>query len=397
MNNYNNEGKTIDFKYFIISYLKKWRIILIAMIVGALLFGVIQILKAPNVITASKDVITANQKQIDKNNETIAEYKKTITSNKSKISSNNDNIVNRENDIVAAKQKLSEQQSYLASYENLLNESNKLKNIVAAKDRAVLIVQIAELTDKIMILETEIKATEASIKTYEQEIADMKLAVSSSLPNSIEKTEQKIVALEKKNDELRAAIEPYPEKKSLTSIIIFSIIGLFMGAFAVACFELIKITLCGKVNSSNCIKERYHIPVLSVLHIVEGKHKTKLDLTLERLNGEKREIDEAVEYEILAAKIQSICPEDKKNILLCGSIDTDSIEKLRIGITKFIGDKITIDIAQNPCQNADAALAVKNSCVVLVEKINESVYTVLDQIIEQLTLSNSRILGCILI
>ncbi len=397
MNSYVNEERETNLKRLAIEYFKLWRIILYAALACAIVLVCFCALKAPEVIVPDGTLIASNQKQIDSNNTTISEYQKSINNNNSLISSNTNTIPVRENDIAAAQTKLESQKKDLATYEGLYTDAKRLLNIVSADSRTELIAQISDLTEKISLMKAEIKATENTISGYEKEIASMQYAIDTSLPASNEHLNGSIAALQQQNEDLKAAMSPQVKSKGVGDFIKYAIIGCVLGVFAIAFYVVLQFMLNNKIDCSGSVDSYYNIPVLADLHVSSAKHNTRLDLLLEKWSGERREFDAVDEYKLLAAKLCAICPEDVDNIVVFSSVDDPCTAELCENVAKHMTDGVSICAAGNPLCDAEAALQLKNSCSVIVEKIGKSTYPDVNRVIELLSLSNSKILGFVLV
>lgn len=202
MNSYVNEGRTIDIKRLFIEYFKRWRIILIAVLAGAILMACLCALKLPDAMVPDEEPVTSNQKLIDSNNAGISEHQNSINSNNSQIPQIQRMISMRENDIVSAKEELEDQQTDLATYENLLKEAYRIMASASRNSRADLIAQIFELTEKISAVKNEIAATEKEIAGYEKDISGMQYTIDVSITDANENLNGKIAELQKNNEDL---------------------------------------------------------------------------------------------------------------------------------------------------------------------------------------------------
>lgn len=397
MNSYINEERAINLKRLAVEYFKLWRIILFAVLAGAVAFTCFCALKAPEVIVPDEKLVASIQKQMDSNNTSIAELQKGIKNNNSQISSNIDAIAERENDIVSATTKLEGQKKDLVTYENLCAEANRLINIVSADSRAELIAQISDLTGKILSIKNQIRVTGKEISGYEKEIETLQEAIDTTLPEANEQLNARMEELQLQNEELMASMNPRVISKSAGDFVKYAIIGCVLGAFAIACYVLARFLLSDRIDCGDSVSDRYNVPVLADLHLSEGKHSTRLDLMLEKWNGERRELSDIAEYKLLAAKVCAICPEDADSIVIVSSVDDPCAAELCENIARHMEEGISISVAGNPLCNAEAALRARNSCSVIVEKAGKSVYRDTTGMIELLSLSNSRILGFVLV
>lgn len=397
MNTYNNEDRTLDLRRLCIDYLKRWRVILLVMGVCALLLGVYGAVRAPGPVALTADEKAAIRQQLDAANAELDACTGTLESSQSQLLSASDIVLARQEDIADAEDRLADQQGYLATYEDMLREADRIRSSVPAADRAELMAQITALTEKIPVMQDTVAASEAQVTAMKQELAALEESFETTLPQTIEDTEDRIAELEQLCSELSASLEPAPGKVTVGGVLKMAVIGAVLGAFAVACCVLWKSLTGKRIDSADLIRERYRIPVLADLHVSDSKHSSPIDLALEKWGGEVRQLDEKTACPLLAAKLQSIFPEEKGEIFLFGTVGQDALEQLCSRMDRYLSGSITLRAAGNPATDAEAALAAKNCCAVLVEETDRSLYPEADRVLEQLTLSNAKVLGCILI
>lgn len=373
---YNNEEKTVNLKRMAITCLKSWRVILIAMIIGAVLSGGISFLWAPKIIEVDQAVIDANQEQIDQN----------------------DSLLNQYN---AAKEILDHQRSNLATYEELLKEAIKLKDSSHSEVDAELLSQISSFTEKITSAKINIIELEIGIENYKKQIKDIIEDAEESMSLSIQDEYDDVAdTLERLNEELEernASMEPYVEQRTVKNIAVKILVGIVLGAMVVVGIVAVKFIFNKKIDSIDSVRECYRLPVLANLYCPKDKRRTGIDRMLKKWAGEALEIDSDAEHALIAAKLQAICPDESAEIMLCSADGRDIAKALGNGIRENLGGTINLIAIGNPVRDAEAALAVKDAAVVLVAKINTSRYEEISETIEQLALSKANILGFILI
>jgi|GEM_PF-1696394 len=392
-----NNEMSINIKRLLVSVLRQWRIILAAMAVGAVLLAAFAMLRPQQMTQPDPALITQNQQLIDSNNAAINECRTTISNNDSQIASVDSYVSARERAIESLNVTLAEQQSYLAAYEDMLREANRLRGTVPAASRAELMAQITELTEKIPAMKTQISSTQTSINTYNNEINNMKHAVENTLPASTTACNERIAELEQQNEQLRAAITPQPIPKTVGSAVKFAVIGMILGAFAVAAFILARIIFSPKTACEAAVRERYGLPVLSDMHVSSAKHSTAIDLMLDKWNGDPRQINAEEEHCLLAAKLRAVCPGDADTVLLCGTVGQDVLSSLCSGLEKHLDGALRLQVIADPVSSAESALAARGATVLLVEKSDCSLLPDIDRTVELLALSGADILGCALV
>jgi len=396
MNTYNNDDRTLDLKRLIVNYLKDWRAILLAAALCAVLLGAYAAVKAPGAVALTAEQKTAIQQQLDAANAELDSCIATAETGRAQLLSSSDIILAREEAIAEVEDRLAAQHDYLTTYEEMLREANRIRNSVPAGDRAELMAQITSLTEKIPAMKDAIAATEVQISTMQQELTDLEDSLETDLPEIVEEAEELIPELESRVEELEASLDPAPVGRSVGDVIKMAVIGAILGVFVTGCVYLWKVLRSKKIDGSDIIRERYHIPVLADLHVSKGSHSARIDLLLEKLNGESRQADQKTILPLLAAKLKSFCPDDSGEILLCGTVSDQAMAELCGELTKHM-DGITLRAAGNPVVSAEAALAVKGCSALLVEETDGSLYPEVDEVLEQLTLSGAKVLGCVLV
>jgi len=397
MSVYINEDKKIDLKRLAVKWLKHWRMIGVAAMVGAVLMVCVCAISGGETVDPQDSLATTNQQQIDANNSSIAEYEAHIEKNNENIESSDEILAKMCANADEARARLEIQRECLSTYESLISEANRLKDSVSSQDRVEQVMEISDLTEKVLEITEQIEAIEASIVECETQMDEYRQTVATTLPETNEYLQKKIDELRAENEELQATVTAFAKGGSVGDYLKYAALGLALGALTVAGYVLVVTMFGSKVEDAEALKERYGLPVLADLHVTKSKYNTGFDRRIEKQNGEKRTINAEAEYKLLAAKLYAINPEENGDILVVSTADSSYTSALCDGIKKHLQKELEVNAVGDPVRDAGAAQAVKNACVVLAERIDESAYADIDRMLEQLSLSNAKVLGCVLL
>ena len=203
---------------------------------------------------------------------------------------------------------------------------------------------------------------------------------SSDLAGKFDSSEQEVATI-------RAALnqEKIPNDAggiSLKTVVLFFILGLFVGCFSVLCLWL----LSGKFTSQNELLSRYSFPVLGVL---PGEKKKLFGNTIKRLEGEGNSSFEDV-AKVTAQALFRVA--DKRSACFVSSLGSEKASAL----LPYLDGKIDVcgDILNDP-------KAVKDldnyDSIILVEQKRKSVLSQIDSEVLRAKAFGKEILGIVLI
>lgn len=369
--NYRND-KCINLKHLIFSCLKGWRFVLIFTVIGAAVFCGFFLLKENVIQYSGKNAIIAYQDEINEINSLQAQIKN-----------------------------LNDQKVILETYEKLLEDAVEQKESLSDSEKTGWILKLVEINDKIFLLKTQISEIESSISDCieEDEFNLFDSEYVRSIDISDEKALENISSLleERNNQIINNAVQRISDVKEISDYIKYSVIGALLGAIISLIWLAAKFIVRNKVDGEDTVRLRYNVPVLANMHLSDEKPNAWVDRVLKMCNDERLKVDFNEEYKILAAKFQSICSEEVKEILICSSINDSALNRMCEEVNTVIDSRITVKFIGNPAREADAAIAVKNAVVVVAEKLNCSGYRDIDKVAEQLALSKAKVIGFVIV
>ncbi|MDD6678374.1 MAG: hypothetical protein PUF71_03180 [Firmicutes bacterium] len=184
---------------------------------------------------------------------------------------------------------------------------------------------------------------------------------------------------------------------NLKEIMVFCVLGAVMGAFLVACWVLTKEILSGKIACPADVKGRYGLFIVGNIHVWQEKKGTRLDRWLNRCLGHRTKVNTEEACRLMAAKIRLICHNGEKEVLLCGTADQKKIQEVCDTVGKYLPADLKLQVIANPAYHAEAAQMLQTADVILAEEIDRSTFRETDKIVELVSVSGRKVLGCILL
>lgn len=352
-NNIQNE-EVIDLKKLCFFILRKWRMLLIAAVIGAVLFGGY---KTVSYLTAAPEPVLTQEE--------IEETQAQIVSNETTIS-------NDQSTIPVKQAKLDELRVLKATYEESLSIAMSIEKVDSA-----LVSDILELNNNIADVDSQIASVSQTITNLNHEIT----------------------SLTETNDELNAKLNETAVSKSWKSVANGVLIGAFLGLVIVCAYMAFLWVFGGKLQDVDAFALQYHMPVIGSVH--EGtesdsaKPQGVIDRWIDRLAGSQAVVDSEQEYQILAAKIRLLAKEDCK-ILFTGTVEKDKLVKVYEGVkAHFLEEEYDLLVAENPMYHSEIMQQMHDSKLVLVEAAGLSKKKEITQLVEFLNVANIPVVGVV--
>ena len=292
MNNTAEYENEINLKKLCIYILRKWKVLLIAFVVGALLLGLLKAFSSPEPVTDTA-LVEANQTK-------ITEYQTALSTNKSTISSNKNQININEAAIEDQNQTLKDLQDVLDTHEQMLDELEAMQDAGLTNDEQVVVLdRAAEMTGRIYDLNAEIADVRESITNYESQIETLQQdnenleAANKTLTANIESQQTEI-------DRLTAEMEPKQMSVSIVDIVTYTIIGALLGIILVCIWLCIEYIFSKKLKDEQDLAERYGFYILGVFNDINTKQQDLINRLLDKWAGIRRDQNTEDEYRLIA-------------------------------------------------------------------------------------------------
>ena len=443
MNETRQYEETIDLLVLMIKALRKWPVLLAAMLIGAVLIGGYKGLVPvdnTSAIAADQKQIEDLQKQIDTIQKQIdsvqaqietAETKRyerlktcranerAIEANEWTIEKNKKKIAEDKEMLPVLKNELAQWEEMLASMESSLKESQDLLTSpsLTAVQRAELAVQVNALTgdvlngraqvksaeQKIPDTEAEIEDLEREIETLERDIEDI-LEENKVLREQIDKNEAKIVEQKAELDEQEAQIgELEAQIADLSNtrvrpktVLKYAIVGAAMGAFIFCGVIFLQFILDHRLRASGELKERYNFPILGEFSSEAAKKHGKFGQWLDKLSGDVQTLPEERQvYELIAAGVQMPGAVLPMRLAVTGTVSKGILSQIGEQLKSLLPDTYEIKVEANPVYNAAFLADLKQYTVLLVEAKGVSDKREIERLAEVLYCNEVKVIGAV--
>lgn len=398
MNNTAEYENEIDLKKLCIYILRKWKVLLIAFVVGALLLGLVKAFSSPELVTDTA-LVEANQTKITEYQTALSTNQSTLSTNISTIASNKNQISINEAAIEDQNQTLSDLQDVLDTHEQMLDELEAMQDTGLTNDEQVVVLdRAAEMTGRIYDLNAEIADVRESITNYENHIETLQQdnenleAANKTLTESIENQQTEI-------DRLTAEMEPRQVPVSAGDIVTYTIIGALLGIILVCIWLCIKYIFSKKLKDEQDLVGRYGFYILGVFNDINTKQQDLINRLLDKWAGIRRDQNTEDEYRLIAAKIQmSESKQPMHHLMVTGTLSFETLQKVEAKLKSFLpAEQYEIHAAENLAYNSDVLTQVKQYEIVLVEKKDASDAREIEELAEVLKVSEVHVVGAIVL
>lgn len=400
--NYNDVQyeETIDLKDLCIFILRKWKLLILSLLVGIAVFCGFNLFKALN----SSDVslsITDSQKKLA---ESFKQIENSIENNTLQQESNLRQINSAKMMIKDKKEEIADLENILQIYkQTLIDMQELLYDAATVEEKASIITQIASLNNTILSQKNKITSAYQNIRLYEDQIATLTVTAETLKNDAVDFQEQKEEFLKINEGIIDANGEPIPIKIqtsiNIKSFIKYGLIGAFLGAFVVCGCAFLQYLFTKYLHNANELKERFKVHILGTLYTpANGKKRNVVDRALDNLSGYPQLIDEAAEYELIAARIQLFATEQSYRLMITGSVDLNKLEQVADKLKKLLpSEKFFIDAAANPVYDPESMLLLRQNTIVLVESIQTSDKKEITKLVELIHNGNAPIIGAVVL
>ena len=191
-------------------------------------------------------------------------------------------------------------------------------------------------------------------------------------------------------------LEDKEEPKKPVGIKKFAAIGFIIGAFLLAAIYAVKYIMGGRLHSAGELSERYNLPVYGVFAKFRARtHGKGLDKLFESWEFKHASSDDVVADEIVALLRER---HEGKRVLLTGTVSQDKLANLRGKLEPKLGGDVKLEAGGDfLTNNAAIASASQSDAVLLVEEQHESRTQDIEREAELLIMGSANVAGCVLI
>lgn len=398
MNNTAEYENEIDLKKLCIYILRKWKVLLIAFVVGALLLGLLKAFSSPELVTDTA-LVETNQTKITEYQTALSTNQSTLSTNKSTIASNKNQININEAAIEDQNQTLKDLRDVLDTHEQMLDELEAMQDAGLTNDEQVVVLdRAAEMTGRIYDLIAEIADVRESITNYENQIETLQQdnenleAENKTLAENIESQQTEI-------DRLTAEMEPKQVPVSTGDIVTYTIIGALLGIILVCIWLCIEYIFSKKLKDEQDLVGRYGFYILGVFNDINTKQQDLINRLLDKWAGIRRDQNAEDEYRLIAAKIQmSENKQPAHHLMVTGTLPFETLQEVESKLKSFLpAEQYEIHAAENLAYNSDVLTQIKQYEIVLAEKKSVSDVREVEKLAEILKVSEVHVVGAIVL
>ena len=401
MNNTAEYENEIDFdlKKLCIYILRKWKVLLIAFVVGALLLGLVKAFSSPELVTDTA-LVEVNQTKITEYQTALSTNQSTLSTNESTIASNKNQISISEAAIEDQNQTLKDLRDVLDTHEQMLDELEAMQDTAGLTndEQVVVLDRAAEMTGRIYDLNAEIADVRESITNYENQIETLQQdnenleAENKTLAENIESQQTEI-------DRLTAEMEPKQVPVSTGDIVTCTIIGALLGIILVCIWLCIEYIFSKKLKDEQDLVGRYGFYILGVFNDINTKQQDLINRLLDKWAGIRRDQNAEDEYRLIAAKIQmSENKQPMHHLMVTGTLPFETLQEVEAKLKSFLpAEQYEIHAAENLAYNSDVLTQIKQYEIVLVEKKDASDVREIEELAEVLKASEVHVVGAIVL
>lgn len=377
------EDIAIDLKQLFISICRRWKLILLAVLVGAVLLGGVKLLS---------DSTEAIEAEIEANEEEIREL--------------DDDLYKIEQDILKKQRELL--QAEVSQQEQVRLDSQIDDNIKLYEqtlewlrgkmdsengDYEGLSLAIATVNDGLRSLREQKITVQENMRRFQMTAEQLQEDIDTIQEREktrVEKLQKEIAELQEEN----ALLEQRNGRASLSSAVKMAIVGGILGAFVVCGVEFCRFLSTHHLNGSFELKDRYDLRILA--NLACSGRKGGINRLLDRWAGEPTSVDEGREYALAASAIR-VENEGQKPVLVLGTAGMDVTQKVCAGLQAALPELAErMSPVGNPVYDAPSLEKLGGSLVVLAESVQHSDKRELDRLAELVQVSHAQVLGVVL-
>lgn len=394
--------ETIDLAALLAAALRKWRTLLLAMLIGALLLGGYKGVLAFNADTLDIDtILNSSAAETDGYTAEMIEYKNNIKAGEKEIRANNEIISTN-------KEKIKANDEYALEISATVSELEEIR-----EDLRLAVAQAQEALDSGTLpsgeeslgINIQLLISRNNIIETDRQLADLAGVLSRIKTDNAAYRNQNVTrlieneSLQDELDEQRAGLEKLLDGDSaVRSAIKYTILGAIMGAFIFAVIILLQYVFYGKIRRGEELGELYNVPVFGEASSEKIRKHGKFDRMLDRLEGVAQTVlDKQQVYELAAAGIHAAGLDKPVKLAVTGTVEAAVLQEVCERIGALLPDGYSVIKAENPVYNAAFLADVKQYTVIWVEAKGVSDKKEVDRLAQLLCRSEVKVVGALVL
>lgn len=346
------EGMTIEVWDLFATFLRHWKLYLIAALIGAALLGGYQF--ACN-YSAEPGLVMSDEE--------LEEAKQTITDNENAISNN---------------------ETELASlYIDLENLYDAQENYTAAMEKALSVEEVdTGLVTDIMELAEKLESTQSSI---------------TSKTNRITELDNQNVALQEENTTLEAQMTEAVSTSLTKGVARNVIIGVIIGILLAFIYLFVKYLTDKRLHTEASLEDAFGLYLLQAICLPadNGKKRGRYARFLDKLSGAASPEQLEQQYEIAAAKISALAKGGNR-VMLTGSAREELVANVYEGLIRHLADSdLELVMVEDLEKHPEALSQMPSYQIVLVEGVMDSRMDAICETLKFIRISGANMIGAI--
>ena len=380
----------LDLLVVITEILRKWKLILLAAVVGAVLLGAYSIL-GPASNSGLQQTIQANYTKHYKAEAEIRLNEATISADLQKIAAYEELLETQEQVKGAQEDMLDTLQASLAQIQAVLeNQELSPEQVLEISAQLTAVTdRITEINDGLTISAQAAWGSQELIAEWQEE-ADSLSAKNIPLIHEDERLLAYIAGLE-------ASLTSGEDSGSrIKSAVEYALFGAVLGALAVCGVAFLQCIMSKKLRAASELSGQYQMPVLGELSAEKTHSRGMFNKALDKLTNHKRiRLDEKQAYELIAARIQSPAIPAPVHLAVTGTVDAAMLHTVGDELRTLLPKDYTVTVVENPLYNVDFMVNLKQYAVLFVEAKGISDKREIARLAEILRRNEVKILGAV--
>ena len=339
----------ISLKKYCLMVLHKWRAVMIAVCIGAVLLSGFAILNGMRTMEVPR--LSAEE---------LANAQVTIETNLT-------NRGNCENMIAKAQRQIVALEGCVERYESLYSYTLELQGEQTDPE---VIVRLLEILEKLEEYIRQLNETKENVAVWQSQIE----------------------TIDEQNASLQAQMNETVIVHGKGNVKLYALIGAALGVCVVCVWVFAKWFFARKLTDSESLVLQFGLLLLGDFHETETGRKKQcaVDRLISKLENAGRDYTDS--YVLSAAKIQLLAG-DSKRIMITGTVDEETLTNVRDALAACMDGGYEVFAACNPVKNAQSVTQISESKIVLVEKVGVSNQREICSLVEFLSISNAAVLG----
>lgn len=394
--------ETIDLAALLAAALRKWRGLLLAMLIGALLLGGYKGYAAFNKKLPDVDTVL-NSVAADREDFTaeMIKYRDEIRAAESKIRANNEMISANDEKIKANDEYAAEINASIAELEEIRSELQ----LTIEQTQAALDAGVSAPGEELLALNIQLLSARSDVIGAERQLADLAGSLGKiKIDNAGCRKESASLIIENETlqqeiEEQMAGLEKLLDGGSaVRACIKYAVLGAILGAFIFACVILLQYVFHGKIRRGEELGELYNVQVFGEASSDDTRKHGRFDRMLDRLEGvPQTALDKQQAYELAAAGVHAAGLDKPVKLAVTGTVEGAALQEVCEKLGALLPDSYTVIKAENPVYNAAFLADMKQYTILWVEAKGASDKKEVDRLAELLWRSKVTVVGALVL